>query len=100
MSILLRAHGGRCPQALGPEQDPGAPGSLGPQPCRDRKGIRRPGGDAAALLERVTTMGMGGWLSEQGGSGARPEERAQRGQKWACKGAGVTWQGLCQPPQI
>lgn len=87
MSILLRAHGSRCPQALGPEQDPGAPGSLGPQPCRDRKGIRRPGGDAAALLEWVTTEGMESWLSKQGGSRGRPEEGAQRGQKWGLQGS-------------
>lgn len=60
ISILLLTHGGWCPQALGPEQDPGAPGSLGPQPCRDRKGVRRPGGNAAAQLQWITTVGMEG----------------------------------------
>lgn len=89
MSILLLAHGGRCPQALGPQQGPRAPGSLGPQPCGDRKGVRRP---ATVDYNR----GHEG-ESEQGGSGDRPrrelregseEEEAERAKVGACGGEG------------
>lgn len=49
MSILLLAHGGRCPQALVPQQGPRASSSSGPQPCRNRMGVRKPGGNSTAL---------------------------------------------------
>lgn len=47
--ILFLAHGGRCPQALGPEQGPWASSSLGLPSCRDRKIVRKPGGSATVL---------------------------------------------------
>lgn len=62
-SILLLAHGGRCPQALGPEQGPRTSGSSGPSPCGDRKGVRKPRGKAAAWLPWAVAAGT------QGGDG-------------------------------
>lgn len=62
-SILLLAHGGRCPQALGPEQGPRTSGSSGPSPCGDRKGVRKPRGKAAAWLPWAGAAGT------QGGDG-------------------------------
>ena len=71
-SILLLAHGGRCPQALGPEQGPRTSGSSGPSPCRDRKGVRKPRGKAAAHFHGLwlwaLRVGMG---DPTGGSSGR-----------------------------
>lgn len=76
MSILLLAHGGRCPQALVPEQGPRASGSSGPLPCRDRKGIRKPRRKFNIPLWWV--MDVYGGKIEQGWGEKTPKEEAEK----------------------
>lgn len=105
-SVLLLAHDGRCPQALGPEQGPWASGSSGSLPCRDRKGVRKPGENATALYSVLWLWSWRGDYPSRGGGVAGGDQRrklredseereAGRATLGACNEAEMTWQGDC-----
>lgn len=91
VSILLLAHGGRCPQGLVPEQGPRASSASRPPPCRDRKGVRSPGGYATALYiqllawrgDRPSRVGKG--ATRGGRSGKTLKRERQGGQHWGLR---------------
>lgn len=60
-SVLLLAHDGRYSQALVPEQGPLASGSSGSLPCRDRKGVRKPGENATTLY---SVLWLSSWMGD------------------------------------
>lgn len=101
-SILLLAHGGRCPQALGPEQGPRTSGSSGPSPCGDRKGVRKPRGKAAACFHGLWLWALRAGMGEPtgGSSGRLWREGGREGSPGGlCWNRGGRSEGLRQPPR-